>query len=74
MTFVRRIDAGALLYAVAVSDDLRTWDQTGGAVEPWGDPVPTGDGVTEKATYRLKLDAESAQRKYLRLEVADTEG
>lgn len=72
LTFVRRISRPDLQYIVAVSDDLITWDRTGSQVEPWGDPLPTGDGITEQVTYRLKGDVSLAGKKFLRLEVIES--
>ena len=74
LTFVyrHRIDGGGLLYTVEVSEDLVTWNASGGAAELTGTPVPASDGITETVSVRIHpaIDPASNSRQFVRLRVA----
>ncbi len=70
LTFRRRIGDSGLRYAVEVSDSLAAWDSSGTHTEQIGPAVPTGDGVTELVTVRLKQPVSSMARKFMRLAVS----
>ena len=56
---------------VAVSDNLSGWDSSGNQIQQVGNPVPTGDGVTETVTVQLKTPiTPSMTRKFLRLQLS----
>lgn len=56
---------------VAVADNFSSWDSTGTQVEAVGNPVPTGDGITETVTVRIKTSLnQGLQRKFLRLQLS----
>ena len=54
---------------VSVSDDLVTWDNSQNQIQAVGNPVATGDGITEMVTVRLKtaINTTPNQHKFLRL-------
>jgi len=62
-------------YTVCVSDELAIWDETEAQIEQIGDPVPSGDGLTETVTVRLKTPLNDPQmtRKFLRLKVGSSQ-
>jgi Peptidase family M23/Transglycosylase SLT domain len=66
----RFISPGLLVYQVGVSDDLVFWDWTGTKIEQVGLPTPTGDGLTEDVTVRLKVPVEGLSgSKFMRMRV-----
>ena len=66
----RLTSPGLLIYQVGVSDDLSIWDWSGTKIDLIGSPVPTGDGVTEEVTVRLKTAIEDLPGpRFLRLRV-----
>lgn len=67
-SFIRSIHLEEWKLVVAVSDDLKHWDDSEATVEPVGLPVPTGDGFSEIATYRLVDSAVLPAKKYFRAE------
>jgi hypothetical protein len=67
-SFIRSIHLEEWKLVVAVSDDLVHWDDSEATVEPVGVPVPTGDGFSEIATYRLVESGTSPAKKYFRAE------
>jgi hypothetical protein len=69
LTFERYIVSTGIVYTVAVSDDLMSWDRTQIQVEQVGLPVPVFGGVMEQVTYRLKQAMLPVGRKFLRLEI-----
>lgn len=71
VSFVRRIVRTTILYVVAVSDDLGTWDRTQTQVVQVGPATPTGDGETEVVTFRLLADPSVISKKFVRIEVTD---
>ena len=74
LTFVYRrlIGSGGIPVKVGISNDLLIWDETETEVETVGDPVPTGDEVTETVTVRCKTPIDQGQlvRKFFRLRLA----
>ena len=60
---------------VCVSDDLLTWDETESQIEQVGNPIATGDGLTETVTVRLKtpINQGPIPRKFLRLKLTAVE-
>jgi hypothetical protein len=73
LTYRRLIAYGGNPEVVGVSDNiLSAWDETGNQVETVSGPTPTGDGLTETVTVRLKVPVNQAPvttRKFLRLEL-----
>lgn len=67
-SFIRSIYLKDWKLVVAVSDDLADWDDTEAMVEPVGAAVPTGDGFSEVATYRLRAQQALPLRQYFRVE------
>lgn len=67
-SFIRSMNLQDWRLVVAVSDDLVRWDDTEATVEPVGAAVPTGDGFSEVATYRLRPQQALPQRQYFRVE------
>lgn len=68
--FRRRIGDPSLLYQIAVTDDMLSWDRTGMQLEQLGDPVPNADGMTETVTVQLRTPLGiQLPKKFLRLEV-----
>jgi hypothetical protein len=70
MTHRRRVAAGTLQYIVEVSSDLATWNSGPGHAEPFGTPIPTGDGVSEWVAVRaLPAIEDGGGRLFARLRV-----
>jgi uncharacterized repeat protein (TIGR02543 family) len=67
-SFIRSIHLQDWRLVVLVSDDLVSWDDTELQIEPVGLPVPTGDGFSEVATYKLKQQAKMPAKKFFRIE------
>ena len=69
LTYHRLIGVTSIPYKVCVSDDLVTWDETEAQVETVGTPTPTGNGLTETVTVRLKnpISYGTTPRKFMRL-------
>jgi alpha-tubulin suppressor-like RCC1 family protein len=67
VTFRRRIDTDHVTYVVAVSDDLVSFDETGIQVEQVGEAMPTGDGITESVTFRIKDSVSISDTKFMRV-------
>jgi hypothetical protein len=67
-SFIRSIHLQDWRLVVLVSDDLVSWDDTELQIEPVGLPVPTGDGYSEVATYKLKQQAKMPAKKFFRIE------
>jgi hypothetical protein len=67
-SFIRSIYLQDWRLGVLVSNDLVSWDDTELQIEPVGLPVPTGDGFSEVATYKLKQQAQMPTKKFFRVE------
>jgi uncharacterized repeat protein (TIGR02543 family) len=67
-SFIRSIYLQDWRLVVLVSNDLVSWDDTELQIEPVGLPVPTGDGFSEVATYKLKQQAQMPTKKFFRVE------
>ncbi|MCB1133764.1 MAG: hypothetical protein KDN05_21775, partial [Verrucomicrobiae bacterium] len=50
----RLIAPGDLVYRVGLSENLAAWDWSGLRLEEIGTPSPSGDGLTEEVTVRIK--------------------
>ena len=50
----RLLTPGALLYGIEVSSDLATWTSTPADFEELTPAIPTGDGLTETVTVRIR--------------------
>jgi hypothetical protein len=72
LSYRRRIGASDVTYAVETATDLETWQSGPAAVEPFGIPVPNGDG-TETVQVRViaPVSADPARFIRLRITVAD---
>ncbi|MCP4847364.1 MAG: hypothetical protein GY899_05385 [Verrucomicrobiaceae bacterium] len=71
VTFRRRVDTDDVTYIVAVSDDLIDFDETGIEVEQVGGALPTGDGITEHVTVRLKDPVSVIGSRFMRVIVRE---
>ncbi|HWA87348.1 MAG TPA: hypothetical protein VG710_14065 [Opitutus sp.] len=71
LRYRRLIGSGGLTYTIEVADDLSgPWDTSGAQVEEVGTATPTGDGLTEQATVRLKTPlSQVTAKKFMRLRV-----
>ncbi len=67
-SFIRAIDPGEWRLVVLVSDDLAVWDDTEAQVVQVGEPEPTGDGISEIATYRFTAPHAAQDKKFFRVE------
>ena len=67
-TYRRRIGLPGFSSRVCVSDNLADWDRSESQIES-GNPVPTGDGITETVTVRLKTPINTGGQKFIRLEI-----
>jgi hypothetical protein len=54
LRYRRLLSPGALVYAVETSEDFVTWSSDAANQEQIGSPAPTGDGLTEAVTVRIK--------------------
>ena len=73
LRYRRLLTPGALVYSVEFSNNLQTWSPAVGAdFEPAASPTPTGDGLTETVSLRIKpsLFAPGQPPKHLRLRVS----
>ncbi|MFL6514002.1 MAG: DUF642 domain-containing protein [Chthoniobacterales bacterium] len=72
ITYHRPIGYAGTPEVVAVSDNLTTWDETGGQMETISGPTLTGDGLTETLTVRLKapINQGPIPRKFFRIELS----
>lgn len=71
-TYRRRIGATSLTYTVQWAAGLTGPWQQGVGLTPVGDPVPTGDGLTEQVTVRLDIPWTEIDAVFLRLRVIQT--
>lgn len=72
LSYRRRLDAGTvgLTYTVQTSSNLVAWTSNGTDVEAIGN-APTGDGITELVTVRIKPSVEAlGQKKFARVTVS----
>lgn len=67
LSYTRPVGMEDVRYLIATSNDLETWDYSESLIETDPITLPSGDGVSEIVTVKVKASADQSAARYLRV-------